>query len=620
MAGEIIGKIYEAILQVVLTRLRDKHLFSGNIFWNEIPVGISVEPDFLIGPNKDEPVCFFFVTHSGASGNSHMKTWRNIGELCEAKSVLAKMPTAISISFETIWKADLKKMLDGVFDAELFVDDRPYGDELVSWVHANVGSIPGTQEEKAEKIKELTATDSKLESLLKKLETDVESCLKKENRDLVALWSLEKARQKGVAPKAKKTYVRRGWTKRLLVGNAYNNGRILDSRGSVLVTLGIAKKHIGKYALCDDELKWFLGTAIDKKYEELARPYMSEGFVKQLEKVRSFKLLENYVQYLITNHRGLSSASGMRAALEKLYRNPKELVETPEGCEPPSNVWLYDVIAAVSKAIVGKAQGFGYSSFSAHRLSKTAKIGAMSVGEWCTCFSNQFFNRTATSVPDSAIGYLSEVLSEQVAGFSEAEMLHAKDAVLKQYLEKEYEAVLLAHRGFEPLLALARSAIPKLSKVSYRTCFAEKAGLGGAAGKTTVAQYKDVIVNWQSAYGGHSNDKRKELCGRAVGLRYTWDASAKKFKPRPGVKKLVLLLDGTWTQKDLNALVAAGWDEIYYPDEIDKLKASVLGAGKKGGVLPVLESRQLSMAAEGDTNTDQFVADESIPYGKKRIR
>ena len=39
----------------------------------------------------------------------------------------------------------------------------------------------------------------------------------------------------------------------------------------------------------------------------------------------------------------------------------------------------------------------------------------------------------------------------------------------------------------------------------------------------------------------------------------------------------MLLLDGTWTQKDLDTLVRAGWDEIYYPDEIDKLKASVLG-------------------------------------------
>jgi len=39
---------------------------------------------------------------------------------------------------------------------------------------------------------------------------------------------------------------------------------------------------------------------------------------------------------------------------------------------------------------------------------------------------------------------------------------------------------------------------------------------------------------------------------------------------------LILLLDGTWRQKDIDALVSAGWDEIYYPDEIDKLKEAIV--------------------------------------------
>lgn len=63
------------------------------------------------------------------------------------------------------------------------------------------------------------------------------------------------------------------------------------------------------------------------------------------------------------------------------------------------------------------------------------------------------------------------------------------------------------------------------------------------------------------------------------------------------------IIDGTWTQKNLNALVAAGWDEIYYPDEIDKLKDSVLGTGKKCGVAPKLskeDDSELLEAAEND--------------------
>ena len=70
--------------------------------------------------------------------------------------------------------------------------------------------------------------------------------------------------------------------------------------------------------------------------------------------------------------------------------------------------------------------------------------------------------------------------------------------------------------------------------------------------------------------------KKKELCGRAVGLRYSWDAKTKTFIKRPGVDKLFLVVDGTWRQSDLDALIRAGWDEIFYPDEMDKLAAAIV--------------------------------------------
>jgi len=69
---------------------------------------------------------------------------------------------------------------------------------------------------------------------------------------------------------------------------------------------------------------------------------------------------------------------------------------------------------------------------------------------------------------------------------------------------------------------------------------------------------------------------KKELCGRAVALRYSWDLKSKKFTPRRGVRKLTLVVDGTWRQSDLDALVRAGWDEIFYPDEMEKLAKAII--------------------------------------------
>lgn len=83
-----------------------------------------------------------------------------------------------------------------------------------------------------------------------------------------------------------------------------------------------------------------------------------------------------------------------------------------------------------------------------------------------------------------------------------------------------------------------------------------------------------TLINWQSAHSSHTNDKKKELCGRAIGLRYHWNGKA--FVRRPGIEKMILVLDGTWKQADLNALLRAGWDEIYYPDEMDQLAKAIV--------------------------------------------
>ena len=66
------------------------------------------------------------------------------------------------------------------------------------------------------------------------------------------------------------------------------------------------------------------------------------------------------------------------------------------------------------------------------------------------------------------------------------------------------------------------------------------------------------------------------LCGKAVGLRYSWDNKKQSFVKRQGIEKMILVLDGTWSQKDIDALTYAGWDGIFYPDEIEKLKDAIV--------------------------------------------
>ena len=83
MAGERIGKTCEALFSVVLAEMKRQGKLRGNVFWNETPKGISVEPDFIIGQDLNHPDYVIMVTHSGSSKESNRKTWRNIGELCD---------------------------------------------------------------------------------------------------------------------------------------------------------------------------------------------------------------------------------------------------------------------------------------------------------------------------------------------------------------------------------------------------------------------------------------------------------------------------------------------------------------------------------------------------------
>jgi hypothetical protein len=55
MAGERKGKTYEALLKVVLEDLLADGLIKGSLFWNERPMGMTIEPDFTIGKDQDNP-------------------------------------------------------------------------------------------------------------------------------------------------------------------------------------------------------------------------------------------------------------------------------------------------------------------------------------------------------------------------------------------------------------------------------------------------------------------------------------------------------------------------------------------------------------------------------------
>ena len=80
------------------------------------------------------------------------------------------------------------------------------------------------------------------------------------------------------------------------------------------------------------------------------------------------------------------------------------------------------------------------------------------------------------------------------------------------------------------------------------------------------------LIMWQSASIKGDHHKTKELIGR-IGMLVVEDNGSKISSAK--YKQTILVIDGTWTQDQIQRMNDAGFDRIYYVDEIDLLKTEL---------------------------------------------
>lgn len=583
MAGEKKGKAYEALVHVALQDLVDDKKLAGPLHWNVIPKGMSIEPDFMTGSDPDAPKTILLLSHCGSAKNSDMKMWRNLGELVEAKTVLPAPPRVYCILLG-IMKADLEPIQQQAFDQFVWVRQatHAWADDLDAFIVACVPSFPKGKDVQTSFMRdELKSSSSKVKEAYQKLKSLLETMHKAKFSDLDKMWLDHRSRMMPAVPSARNTTIRRGASKLYLFPDHQEAYRCFKSGASFknsvehLAPLGLVERRPGGWFPAKDSDVLSCVKLLDEKdcLSLFASKATTSGFQLQAGKVRDSALLSIYAAWCMANWSKLQTPAAMKKTLLALHANPSVGLKIPPGCGAPQHVWIMDVLGAMVRAAANKSQEFGFSAFVKHPAARNASIGNMDVGTWVSCFMNQFFTRKAGfNPPEAALDFTAHVLSEYARQMAIVS-LNPSD-LTAQYIAKEYEAVYLAHRGFEPLWGQISGGVKSAKKVRFRTFYAEAAGLSGVSGNCTLAQANHTLINWQSAHGSHTNDKKKELCGRAIGLRYHWDG--KEFIRRPDIQKMILLLDGTWKQADLNALLRAGWDEIYYPDEMDLLAKAIV--------------------------------------------
>src|SRR5215210_2969997 len=96
-------------------------------------------------------------------------------------------------------------------------------------------------------------------------------------------------------------------------------------------------------------------------------------------------------------------------------------------------------------------------------------------------------------------------------------------------------------------LVMSRSAVRvRSSALSIRLTYAKFVSSRSPPGQRRAA-FDTILIPPPATEGG-----------REMALRYSWDPRIQEFVPRPGVRKLILLVDGTWREGELDALARAG--------------------------------------------------------------
>ena len=190
-------------------------------------------------------------------------------------------------------------------------------------------------------------------------------------------------------------------------------------------------------------------------------------------------------------------------------------------------------------------------------------------------------SRTNFPLKSTDLPRLAFVISRRLIDSPQSiDILAIKENLQKHYLEDK----LIQYRHFDPLRDLVEKML-KGAGIDWKyydrwpSCFVSKASslgykLNVRTGTTSVIKAQNTLIAWQCVTDSGRDHKEKELSARSFAISHTWNGS--KYTQNADISKLILLLDGTVDQASLGSLSESGWDEIFYPDEVDRLTLSIV--------------------------------------------
>lgn len=581
MAHEVRGILLETIVEAALRRALQISGIPGELYWNEKPDGMTVTPDLTIGIDKHTPSHIILVTASGAEHNSHMKMWRNLGEIFEAKAQLATRPRLISIYGISRMKEHIRSIMDNLPDASLHLDQESYGTELLRWIQENRIEAPKTNEAKHNLLDADLASDDALVKALELFAQDLTEALMEEKETLVPVWNLMRADYLAAStpPSARVTSVRRGLGKllvlepsvRRLIYNSYKQplGIPFDKMPEYPFELGLVKKTLAGVRVDDEEVIGAL---------DLLGPEMCETLIARIPPqmepwIDVLRQLENVPKFLDFIGRQFNEI----ADPDQLYELLMQCQEDPEGFAKAQSIdfsghlsrnWLFSILMDLIKASTGKLTGFGYAQLAGEiGESEDVSSGYITIADWA--------NRVPdVELPSGVLRSVTKVLADKVRQIGVNRLPKLRQQLVEFTRRSFLEIRIIPYRNFEPLLWLLQQELERqnkhyIAKETYRGWVNEFAGVGKKSATTPFVRAERTLIHWKTVSDAGKYHKRKELAARARSVKYQYHPETETFTHREGVDQLALIVDGTFNDADLRVLAEAGWDTIVYPDEIE---------------------------------------------------
>jgi hypothetical protein len=302
-------------------------------------------------------------------------------------------------------------------------------------------------------------------------------------------------------------------------------------------------------------------------------------------------------KFVLDNWKRLCDPAGCYALLTQCFTDP-----TMGGvCSAPSDrrVWLYDHLVAILRSSSERNNDFGYGRLMGFfkQADREGKLRPFLDGIVRTLDPKRkslaerwIKNTLAGSERPGERGLLEWLKGDKEIGeasiacyaYSLASLLreikNPKSLDLVDLTGRHAYSLwnkLLTHQDFEPLPELVRAACGSLVKdIDVSTIMADLAErVVQNVGMMRVMAFNGGLICCKSVTDSGKDHKRKELCGRARALRFRKTISG--FVQSSESEQLFLVVDGTFDDSDLLVLTEAGWDRIFYPDEMDQLVAAI---------------------------------------------